>query len=436
ILGEVSDKRNKNTDSHNLGKSTLSSLIDFCLLKSRSESSFLFKNFELFQDYTFYIEIQKNKDSFVTIRRSVDNNTKISMRYHNLPYQDLRENNYWDYENLALNAGDKNENPKSILTNFLNLMYAEKYDYRKFLGYFLRSQYDYDEVFKLKKYSGKLIDWKPALLDLIGFNGDLLENKLSLYNQIAVTKDYLKKMKSELSVTDYEGDVINSLIDAKMTDKKKMEEQISSFDFYGTEREFNRELVDEIELEISKLNSLEYRLSFETNKIKDSLSRKLLFDIDKIEAILKEVNLYFPDQIKKKYDQLVQFNLDITKERNKYQKVSLEKKNKELEEVRLRLREYNSRRSTILSSLQEEDSFTKYKKYQSQLIEIDVEINQLLNKLEHIDIIKSINKNLDKLKKDYEKASEKLVIHLEEDVNSIYITIKNYFRELVQYILN
>ncbi|TFE23992.1 DUF2326 domain-containing protein [Cohnella luojiensis] len=435
ILGEVKDKKNTETDSHNLGKSTLISLIDFCLLKGKSDNLFLFKNYELFIDFIFFIELKKDDNNFVTIRRAVENNTKICIKFHERPNQNYKENLYWDYENLALNATEKSENPRHIVTEFFSLEFHEKYDLRKLLGYFLRTQYDYDEVFKLRKYSGKLIDWKPALLDLIGFKGNLLGNKLALFNQIEVTKEYLKKMKLELSVTDFESDVINSLIDAKITDKQKIEEQINSFDFYKTEREINRSLVEEIESEISRLNSIEYRLTFEITKIKDALSRKLMFDLDKIEKILSEVNIYFPNQVKKKYEQLVEFNQVITQERNKYQESTLLKKNDELEKVRENLKKYNEQRMEKLSALQEEDSFTKYKKYQQQIIEIDVEINQLLNKLEHIDIIKTINKNLDKLKKDYEAATEKLLVHLEEP-NQTYIKIKNFFRELVQYILN
>jgi uncharacterized protein YydD (DUF2326 family) len=242
-------------------------------------------------------------------------------------------------------------------------------------------------------------------------------------------------MKLELSVTDYETDVINSLIDAKMTDKSKIEDQISSFDFYLTERELNRSLIEEVETEISRLNSLEYRLSYEINKIKDSLSRKISFDLEKVEKILKEANIYFPEQVKMKYEQLVTFNLEITQERNKYQESTLKKKNSEIEKVRNELIKYNSKRSEILSLLKEEDSFTKYKKYQQQVIEIDSEINHLLNKLEHIDIIKSINKNLEKIKKDYEEATNNLLAELEE-VNQIYVSIKAFFRELVQFILN
>ena len=46
ILGEMRLPDNPNKDSHCLGKSILGLLIDYCLLKGRSSSFFLFKHFD------------------------------------------------------------------------------------------------------------------------------------------------------------------------------------------------------------------------------------------------------------------------------------------------------------------------------------------------------------------------------------------------------
>jgi uncharacterized protein YydD (DUF2326 family) len=44
VLAEIRDPENLNKDTHNLGKTTIAQIIDFCLLKKRSASFFLFKN--------------------------------------------------------------------------------------------------------------------------------------------------------------------------------------------------------------------------------------------------------------------------------------------------------------------------------------------------------------------------------------------------------
>jgi len=54
ILGRVFNKTLKSTDAHNLGKSKLAELIDFCLLKGRHKTFFLFEFFPVFEKYEFY----------------------------------------------------------------------------------------------------------------------------------------------------------------------------------------------------------------------------------------------------------------------------------------------------------------------------------------------------------------------------------------------
>jgi uncharacterized protein YydD (DUF2326 family) len=44
VLGEIRLPENKKKDTHNLGKTTLGSLIDFCLLAGRDPRFFLFKH--------------------------------------------------------------------------------------------------------------------------------------------------------------------------------------------------------------------------------------------------------------------------------------------------------------------------------------------------------------------------------------------------------
>ena len=50
IIGEIRLPENKKKDTHNLGKSTLALLIDFCLLRGQSKDFFLFKHFDIFKE--------------------------------------------------------------------------------------------------------------------------------------------------------------------------------------------------------------------------------------------------------------------------------------------------------------------------------------------------------------------------------------------------
>ena len=71
VLAEIRDPENLNKDTHNLGKTTVALIIDFCLLKKRSKSFFLFKHEGLFGEFVFFLEVHLGDGRFVTIRRSV-----------------------------------------------------------------------------------------------------------------------------------------------------------------------------------------------------------------------------------------------------------------------------------------------------------------------------------------------------------------------------
>lgn len=57
------------------------------------------------------------------------------------------------------------------------------------------------------------------------------------------------------------------MIQIKEMEKLKIEESLSKFDFYINEKKIDKELVYEIEDEISKLNSRRYRLEMEIKDI-------------------------------------------------------------------------------------------------------------------------------------------------------------------------
>src|SRR5699024_5456291 len=134
ILGIIKDKSKEDTDSHNLGKSTLISVIDFMFLKEIKGNRDLFKkNYDLLKDFTFFMELKKDENSYVTIKRSVKNNTKISLKFHNKPFQDFRNESIWDYTDLPLTSKSAEKSPKIILNNFFSFLNKEKYIFRKYL---------------------------------------------------------------------------------------------------------------------------------------------------------------------------------------------------------------------------------------------------------------------------------------------------------------
>lgn len=199
ILGKVTNKKNLNSDSHNLGKSTLIDLIDFMFLKEIKKGHFLKDNIDKFENYTFFMELKKSENNFITIKRNVKTNTKISLKLHKKGKQDFRYETDWDYKELPLTTPDTSKNPKDILNRYWGFNEVLPYNYRQFLNYFLRTQYDYDEVFKLSKFRGADSTWKPAIADLFGLDGELLKEKYRLDSEILADQELLAEFEGKLN---------------------------------------------------------------------------------------------------------------------------------------------------------------------------------------------------------------------------------------------
>ena len=78
VLAEIRLPENKSKSSHNLGKSTLARVIDFCLLGSANKDHFFKKREDLFGEFVFFLEIELLDGSFLTIRRAAANASKVS----------------------------------------------------------------------------------------------------------------------------------------------------------------------------------------------------------------------------------------------------------------------------------------------------------------------------------------------------------------------
>lgn len=140
-------------------------------------------------------------------------------------------------------------------------------------------------------------------------------------------------------------------------------------------KKIDKELVYEIEDEISKLNSRRYRLEMEIKDLEESIENEVTFDLKSTLKIFKEVNIYFSEQLTKSYEELIEFNKAITTDRNKYVLESLKIK-EELDNTQERLRDLNTKREEMLEILTETDTFKKYKNFEIALINIEKDLER------------------------------------------------------------
>jgi len=117
VLAEIRLPKNLAKDTHNLGKTTLGRVIDFCLLKDRDKDFFLFKHIDLFCDFVFFLEIEFGLGSYVTVRRSVAEPSKISFKTHDNQHNDLASvpEDSWNHTGVPF------ERAKELLDGILDL---------------------------------------------------------------------------------------------------------------------------------------------------------------------------------------------------------------------------------------------------------------------------------------------------------------------------
>jgi uncharacterized protein YydD (DUF2326 family) len=190
-------------------------------------------------------------------------------------------------------------------------------------------------------------------------------------------KSFINGLKSKFAVDTEEVDKIKGAIDLKTAEQKELQEEIDNFNFYQQERKLNKELVEDVESQISELNSAEYNLEFDLDKTKQSFSQNISFDIDQLKRIYAEAEIFFPDNLVKDYKSLEEFNKQITEERNKYLEEKIVTLTKQLKDIRTALQSYDKKRTQILSVLKDKDSFKKFKSYQIDLTKVEGEISDL-----------------------------------------------------------
>lgn len=369
----------KKEDTHNLGKTSLIRVIDFLLLSNFEKSTDKLLGNDIFIGQEFYGELKLNNGKYLLIQRSINTPTKISFKLNDSKLNNFELDIDWD-EELTLKKA------KARLNEYLDFNILPNWDYRKSITYFLRSQQDYLDVFKLNKFKGKHKDWKPFVFDLLGFDGKLILEKLEIEEEIDLLKGKVKTLKLEAQIDTSEKDRLEGLLEIKKNELFEVRTLIDRFNFFKEDIRTNKELVEEIDAQLQAFNTDRYRISYEINKIESSLS-DIIDDIDNktISELFEEVNLYYPQQLKKEYNDLINFQKSLNIERKKYLLETLAELKREYSDLNSKIREIENQKGELLSLLTRKDSYQKFKEYQKKTISLEVEVERIDDKIQAID---------------------------------------------------
>lgn len=414
-------KSGKKEDTHNLGKSALIKVIDFILLSGFDrKNDKLFKH-HIFDDQIFYGELKLNNGKYLVIKRAINTATKISFKLNNSKLDGFKFDIDWDEELTFKKA-------KAKLNKYLGFNILPNWDYRKSITYFLRSQQDYLDVFKLNKFKGKHKDWKPFVFDLMGFNGALILEKLEIEEEVDALKKKIQTLRLEAQIDTSEKDRLEGLLEIKKIELSEIKNQIDKFNFFREDVHTNKQLVEEIDIKLQAFNTDRYRVSYEINKIESSLS-EINDDIDnkEIDSLFESVNLYYPNQLKKEYQDLINFQKSLTTERKKYLTENLKLLKIDYDNLNKNIEEFESKKSDLLSLLTEKDSYSKFKEYQKKTIGIEVEIERIKDKLKAIDsslILENDIKNKREIIEDkISELKKSLTERKHSNINKVFNTI-------------
>ena len=442
IFADVKAKTSPNS-SHSIGKTKFIILLDFLLLKKVTpKNHFLTStkdaetNTLKFNGYEFYLEILLNSGFYLTIKRAVSESSKISLKLSESSTNDFEIPSFWDFEKIGIDEAREKLNEYLSFDFFKN---NPGLDYRDTLNYSLRvpDDGDYTDLFKLSKFTFNEKKWKTFMFSLLGFDNTSIAEKYAVEEQIKQKNKIIKEQEEGFNINSGQKDEVEGFIQVLNKSKQEKIKELDSLNFYNQDNAVIVELVDEIETKISELNKHSYNLQFEVKKITDSLKSDFSFDFELIKEIFGEVQLHFPDQLAKSYEELIEFNKHITVERRDLLKDTLAKKTEELRDVKISLLSLNKEKEKFRDIIQDISIIKKLKEYQNELIGLEYEIARYEAQLDSIKIIESKKTEIDRLNDELKIAVQKLSAIIEHTSNNQrYVRIRNYFSEFAKDILN
>lgn len=432
IFGDVKKPKAKDRDSHNLGKTTLLHLLEFLMLKGTSPEQFLVKHQDRFSGVQFFIEIKLNSGGFATVRRGPDNPNKIAMTRHaegGKRLVDLPEDQ-WDHPELS------NAEAIQLLDGWLDLKILKPYDYRMAITYFLRAQGDFSDELQLQKFQmGKAVYWKPFVAHLFGFNESSVVRKYELDESINVLKQKQVDQAAEVQYAEEDLPKLQAQIAVLGQQVEELEGRLDAFAFDAEERRIMKNLVDEVEGEISDINERLYNINYDIRQIDVALEHKDRFDLDEVSIIFSESNIFFSGQVKKQYEELVDFNKKVTRERN----AALRARRSTLDDQRVKLesrkRDLDRRREEQLHVLRSTDTFEKFKTLQRDLSDQKAQLVYLEEQQRKLNVVVETARQVREMERERGRVVDEMKAMVARPT-TIYENFRRVFNAYCQRVLN
>lgn len=432
VLGINRHPEAEGADAHNLGKTTLLRLLDFCLLKRNSQDIFLLKAGDIFLDFVFFLEIKLLNGKFLTIRRSVENPSKASFLLNdkggcNFSMTPPEKWDHWE-EGYTLS--------RNLLTSYLEWDIPEGCSYRNMMMYCLRLQEAYNDPVQFGQYIQKPYIWRAVLLNWLGLDGSIakqIKDNSDKQEDLEARKNSLKEFLPESDTSKLEDlkKEITKLESVLATKQLECEE----LNYFHSDLSIISDLVEKIDKKLTAKKSVLYEIKSERRRLEKSLSKKeIKVDDEELFDFFERIRLFFPNSIKKSFSDLVKFNHDILIERRRYLKqslINLEKQEQDnIEQVKILEQE----RAKHLALMQNADAQEQIGQLFSEVFKLHEQISLLRLRCEKREKFASLDLSSREKKKDEKILKEQLktmLISAKENDNSVYNKALNSFSSII-----
>lgn len=433
VFAEVKKKKAKDGDSHNLGKTTLIALIDFLLLKDiTSTDHFLDKHKERFSKFEFYIELVLADQSFVTLHRKVADATNIGLLRTPESLLDARtiDPEKWDHRDIPLATA------RQALNAYLDLRMIAPWDYRTGVSYFLRTQEDFAEYFQIAKFMrGQDRAWKPYLAAVLALDHESISTKYELEDRIGDKETELKQRLAEIAAANRDRGELVTRIEIARDEIGQIDARLDGFDFHEVEIQISKTVVDSIEAKLHALGEAIYDLDADIAQLETSISTGVKFELKRIKQIFDESSVQFPDAVARSYEELVEFNRKLTRERNKALKIRLKELNAKRDDAVVEHQRQSGERQRLLAVVQEADTFRKYKALQREQSERRSALTFLESELARLDAVAEVEQSLRDVRNQRDAATTEIEKSLQRG-SPIQASVTRYFNRYVRQVLS
>lgn len=423
VVGSVRRPKSRDRDTHNLGKSLLAQIVDFCLLRKKTPGFFLFRH-EQFAHFVFFLQIELDLGAFLTVRRSVQDGSKASFIYHSDPYQDFSgvEEAGWQHWNVSF------ERAREILDGALDLSAVKPWSYRNAIAYALRTQQDYDDPFRLTKFAAKHSTWKPYLAQILGLDAPLIQRSYEVEARIQELRAEEARHRAATGGI-HTTDQVRGLLEMAERDVAMLYRELERFDLAPAEERVTRLLVDEIDDQIASLNEERYALESDRSRIEKSLEQRLVVDLGALETLFNQAKIYFGSQVKRDYNALLEFNRELVEERDLYLREELAEIRKRIGAIDTSLHSLNLERSEALRLLSDAAALDAYKILTRRFADRQAELEVLRLRHKSVEELLALRREINAL--ELERAEVRAALEqMVASTEGIYRQIRLYFDEI------